>query len=89
MKIRSIETKKDKFIVIHGQDCADILKDNYLQRLHTDEIWSRGKRMKKVAGIPTVVWLEWERLGITQDHKSLLKMIELHPEYKTTQKTLI
>lgn len=77
-----------RFKVTHVQDCTDILAANQKDRMNTDENWSKSKEMKHVARIPMAVWLEWEKLGITKDDTALKKAINLHQQYKTTNKEL-
>ncbi|MEW6095365.1 MAG: hypothetical protein AB1567_02395 [bacterium] len=90
MKLLRTELKGDKIIFVYGEEITDVLKANYEDRKNTDEIWKKGKEMKSAGRIPATVFLEWEKLGLTQDSDDLLKMLEkYHPEYKTTTKRLI
>lgn len=77
-----------QFKVTHQQDVTSILEANYQDRKDTDENWRKGKDMKLAARIPMATWLEWQRLGITDDSAALLQAINLHPELKTVNKEL-
>ncbi|MEW6095741.1 MAG: hypothetical protein AB1567_04335 [bacterium] len=89
MKLLKTKLRGDKIIFVYGEETADILKANYEDRKNTDEIWKKGKEMKLAGRIPRTIFLKWEKLGLTQDPKDLLRMLERYPEYKTTTKRLI
>ena len=85
--LHDIEDSGDKRVVRHVQEVSDILKANYNDR--KADGWGAGKNMHLAARIPVAVWLEWERLGITEEPALLKKAIEMHKEYKTINKKLI
>lgn len=89
LKLIGLKAEKDKLKVIHGQDIAVILRDNYEARKHTEEVWSQGKDLKQVASIPYVIWLLWESAGITRDPVELLKAIERNSDLKVVDKRLL
>ena len=74
--------------VAWGQRTGNILNSNEILRKNSDENWKQDKDIKLVGRVPRVVWMEWERLGITADEVALEIALEMHPEYKTTEKRL-
>lgn len=86
----NMQVEGDNLKITHTQKVDHILRANQVDRDNTDENWRHGETMKLGARIPLAVWLEWQKQGITEDPKALLRAIEfIHPEYKTTRKRLI
>lgn len=72
----------------HIQDASAIYADNYEMRKRSDKNWNHNRNTKLYAQIPVLKWLEWERMGITQDDTALKKAIELFNEVKVTNKII-
>lgn len=89
LKLIDIQEEKDNIKIIHGQECEEILRDNYELKKYSNENWQACDNLKKVGSIPWAVWLFWESVGITEDPKELLRALERNPEFKTTEKRLI
>lgn len=84
-----IRVEKDNVIITHGQECVDILQDNYEAKKNTDEIWNKSPEMKQVGAIPFIVAELWKSMGIMDNPKELMRALERNPEFKTTAKRLI
>lgn len=78
----------DELVTQTVQDASWILESNYEARKNADENWKSNEDFKFVASIPLAMWLQWEKLGITQDGKALLKAIEMNKEVKRTNRRL-
>lgn len=78
----------DGFNSAYVQMILPILEMNYYDRLRSDEKWQKNGEWKHVGRIPYSVYLEWQKLGITEDSKALLKALELNKEFKATEKRL-
>jgi len=84
----NVQESGDKTIITHTQKVDHILAANKRDRDNTDENWKHGEAMKLAARIPLAIWLEWQRLGITEDPKLLLEEIRKNPELKATNKRI-
>ena len=80
--------RDDKIITNTIQDNRPILEGNYLARKDSDENWNMSPELKHVATIPLALALEWEKLGLFDDMKALLKALEIHKEFKRTTRRL-
>lgn len=69
------------------QNVEPILKENYQERKHSNENWNAQGDFKKIASVPLVLWLEWERLGITDDPEALKAALRQHQEVLVTNKS--
>jgi len=83
-----VEIIGESFRSAFVQNIRTLLEMNYEQRKNSDENWNKHKDWKHVGRIPYSVYLEWQRLGITEDPKALLRALELNKEFKTTEKRL-
>lgn len=84
-----LDFQGDEVITQTIQDHAAILEQNEEYRKNADEMWNASPEWKLVASIPLAQYLEWKRLGITQDSKALLKAIEHDKSVKTTNRRLV
>ena len=98
-----LEEKGDDLKIIYGQNVTPILEHNYELRKHTKQIWRSKKNNpigEFVGRIPTVVMMDWIQKGFVHENgcecgctdqtrrQMLFAMLNLHPKYKTTTKTL-
>lgn len=87
--LEKFEFKGDKFIITHAQDMLPTIKRNHELRKETKRSFAKDckRGITPVASIPHILWIEWERLGITQDSNLLLKMCEKYNDIvKVTDK---
>lgn len=70
-----IAYKGDEVISQTLQDVRPILRTNAVMR--DNDVWSTAGDVKPYARIPVAMWMQWEALGITEDHKALLAAIEV------------
>jgi hypothetical protein len=70
------------------QDPTEIYRGNDKLRTNADEGWNASGEMKHVARVPLALWLEWERLGITADHKALMAALKKHQQCLVTNRRL-
>jgi hypothetical protein len=82
------EFQGDKLVTKTIQNQEPILQNNAERRKYDDELWNASSDLKFVATIPLATLMAWDELGITQDSKAFLKAIELHPEFKVTNRRL-
>lgn len=83
--------EKDKAIATYAQDESPILRSNYEQR-QAEDIHHRTSDLDmgfRFASIPKVEYLKLQAMGIADDPQALMKYLEQHPQYKTTNKRLI
>ena len=83
-----IEHQSEQTIYHYTQEVSGILNDNERERI--DGTYDGRSEFRKAASVPMVLWLDWEKKGITADQRELRKAIERHGlEVKTTNKKLI
>jgi hypothetical protein len=63
-------------LILHTQDVRPIVEDCKRRASAFDKHAPNPHGMTLVARIPTVVWLRWERLGITRDQKALNAVLD-------------
>ena len=98
-----MKQKDDTINIVYGQDITPILADNYELRKHTKQIWRSNRKSavgEFVGRVDTLILLDWIQKGFVHDNtcqcgctalmrkKMLFAMLNLHPEYKVTKKTL-
>lgn len=89
VQLLNVQTTEESIRAVHGQFTGHITNFNEEQRKNSDENWQRADAdMKPVARIPRIVWIYLQSMGISDDPEELARWLDMHPEYKRTEKHL-
>lgn len=79
------DESKQKFKLVVIADYTPYVKENYFQRMQTDNGFSKKRTLRKIGSIPIDVLISMKEKGyeILRDGKKLKKFLKEHPEFRT------
>lgn len=82
----SFEVEDDKFVIRQVQDDMPIVEANYIERMNSNNGFSKKKLFRKVASIPVVAVTEAERQGYNMsDPADVRRFLQKNPQYRTVR----
>jgi hypothetical protein len=76
----------DEYVVTGSvtQNNIPVLEENYIERMNTNNGWSKERMFRKIASIPVVAQFAAKEQGYDLDNMNdLHRFLQANPEYKT------
>lgn len=98
-RVIGVKQVEDKLIVTHAWDETAILNDCYNMKKETKHSWSKGRKSpvgRHIGRVSVARLNDWIKAGLVYedpitghiDMRGVFAMLNKHPEFKTTKKTL-